>query len=196
MNRSVIFLFFNDLYIQGALITLLSFLNCYSEYFFDIRYVKNNFCYIDKNKEEKLLNILKNFKNLVNIKTLDIDENKIFFYSKQSKFCVNHGISISILTYEMFNLSFQDYQKIFYLDADLIFLKKNTTFFDNNFDIAVFPDLGMTNFAFENLNKFNLNSPIDFTRTDLNYELNAGFFCIESIKFKFKKITIRIIKLS
>lgn len=184
--RCAIYIFYNTKFLQGAMSTLMSFLDCYDNlgHTFDIYNVNNDICELDMEENKKLVAMLKTYKCFNKMELLDIPESHIGFYKKQMKLCPSYGVAMSILTYEMFNKDLQDYDRVFYLDADLLFLKPNLDFFNNDFDIGVVPSIG------NNFNKFGRHYVIN---KELNYKerphnLNAGFFCIRAKSMDFRRV--------
>lgn len=193
IDRNIaLYMFYNTKYLEAAFITINSFLECYGKLIssIDVYYIDNEYCELDKKKHERMKSMLyTSHRNLKNIKELKISKEMVKFYISQKKYCEGNqsAIPLSVFTYEMLNSEFQKYDKVFCVDADVIFLKPNIEFITlQNFDIGGCPDLG---FNYNNLairtEHYDYEYPLDYKKTILKY--NAGFFVINPKRFDLGK---------
>ena len=99
------------------------------------------------------------------------------------------GVPLSILTYEIFNITFKNYDKLFYMDADLQFVGKSDYLFDDNFDILVFPDIGLNYRQFKNIRDICFEVS-NYHTTKIFF--NAGFIIINPKNINFKDIILNL----
>ena len=183
MSKYAIYIFFDDNYLNLANITLLSFLSNYHQFKFDVYYVKNSLCKLsDKSLCSFINHIEKYTTNVEQILNLCIPYERLNFYINDSKKWgkKTKGVPISILTYEIFSHQFEKYEKLFYLDADLQFIKPNKDLFLNNtYDILVYPDIGVN---YKKLKRKGVRKYLKIHDYSDKMDFNAGFIILNCKK--------------
>jgi lipopolysaccharide biosynthesis glycosyltransferase len=143
-DRCAVFIFYNTEYLNGAMVTLHTFFNAYSsvDHVFDLYYLSNHLCQLDESLNRNLINSLR-YRNVGRISALHVDQSRLDFYQQEMERYKGSGVNLSIFTYEAFSSQFQDYRRLFYMDADLLFIRPNLEWLEEDFQLSICPDLGI-----------------------------------------------------